>query len=223
MWGVSSTPDDKILVWDAGATQIVQLDPQLHRIQTIGRAGDGPGEFAYQRVPHGKWIATADSTFVVLGLTAGFFAEFSLQGSFRRNLTRAPPFPFSITDFALHDDRLYYAVDQVDGDTGATGARTLQTWRLEFELPHTLVHTAPMPTLPRWRGRPLTAGIGFDQATPLWAMEDSCVYLSDGGGTELVLVDLADGLADTLTLPEWDPPTPAAGGQRTCEAGTCLG
>jgi hypothetical protein len=169
----------------------------------MGREGEGPGEFGYQRVPHGNWIAASDTSFIVLGLTTGAFVEFGNDGTLLGSLTQSPPYPFSITRFTMRDGRLFYSVDQIARDTGA---RVLETWRLEQHQPHTLLRVDTMPPVPLWRGQPLSGTLYFDQANPLWTFDGHCAYVSDGGSDAMLRIDLASGRADTIRLPSWPIP-----------------
>jgi hypothetical protein len=59
--GVSRLTDGRIVVADAGSSQIRFFDPSGVHIKTVGRAGDGPGEF---RFIGSMWRHAADSLVV---------------------------------------------------------------------------------------------------------------------------------------------------------------
>ena len=169
VWGVATLPDGHVLIYDAGNTHVIKLRNDFTVEALIGRDGQGPGEFVYQRTVHGDWIAAGDSSFLVLGLGVGIVSEFGFDGTFLRYPTRTPPFPVPILRIGVVAGRLVYAVDVIDR---SSGERVLQTWRLEPEGPNALLRTDTMPTLPRWRGR-LVRGQFADQADPLWAVGKS--------------------------------------------------
>ncbi len=201
VWGLTATSDGTVLVWDAGSTRIVRLDSDLEFLGTSGGQGRGPGEFVYQQSVHGKWIATNDSTFLVIGFSTGILSEFALDGSFLRYPTLAPPFPIPIRGVEYFRGHLVYGVDVIDRDGGT---RSLETWRLESRQPHTLLRTDPMPTLPESRGRPVQDQF---QADPLWALGDRCIYVSDGSGPWVLRADLVTGGSDTMVLPDLPVPS----------------
>lgn len=196
VWGVATTPNGQVLVWDAGDTRIQILSENLIPVLSAGGQGEGPGEFVYQRVPHGDWITADDSSFVVLGLGTGVLSRFGLDGGFIRSPTRQPPFPLPIVRIQLIGGRILYGVDAINRQDGT---RVLETWQLASEPPHVLVRSDQMPTLPRWRGRPIR-NLPM-QADPLWAVGRECVYISDGSSDWIVAATLAGARSDTLQLP----------------------
>jgi hypothetical protein len=203
VWGVDATRDGHVLVWDAGGTQVVRLSEDLTALGTSGREGVGPGEFVYQQTVHGDWIAAGDSSFIVVGLGTGIISEFGLDGRFIRNPTLTPPFPVPILGIRFFRGRILYGVDNVDR---RGGGRTLETWQLEPQEPHTLLRSDQMPTLPLWRGRPV-----FNvhmQANPSWALGEQCVFVSDGGSDWVVAASVSSGRTDTLRLPDRPPIEP---------------
>jgi hypothetical protein len=193
---VASAPNGNVLVWEAGRTRILLLSQDLQLIGTAGREGQGPGEFVYQRVPHGHWIAAGDSSFVVVGLGTGIFSEFALDGRFIRNPSRSPPPPIGILRVAVRGRAPVYAVDEVNRQNGD---RVLQTWRLEQHPPHSLVRSDRMPSLPTWAGRPVS-NLPL-QADPSWSMGAACAFISDGSGDWVLASHLESGVTDTLRLP----------------------
>lgn len=199
VWGLAATPAGELLVFDAGSHQVVRLDRELEPLARVGRAGQGPGEFAYQRAPRGELIIADDTSFVVMDLRA--VSTFDANGEFRDYATLAGPRPLP-RRLALLDGRVIFVTDEIDF---SEGTRALKTWRMESTAPHSLLRTDSMPPLPRWRGR-LVQGIFANQGDPLWAMHDGCVYISDGSGDWILRVDLLTDGADTLRLPAREIP-----------------
>lgn len=76
VWGVGASSSGRVVVWDAGQTRVLVLSPDLEVLRSMGGEGEGPGEFVYQKVPHGNWLTLSDSTVTVVGLSNGVFAEF---------------------------------------------------------------------------------------------------------------------------------------------------
>lgn len=204
VWGVAASPRGDVYVFDAGNTNVVRLDSGLRMVSRFGREGRGPGEFAYQRMPHGNWVAANDTSVFVLGL--GVLYEFDQDGAFEGSPTRVPPFPVPIRTLATRDGRVLFATDDFDRHVNRqSGARTLSTWMLEPSGSHILLRRDPMPPLPRWHGRFVRGGLA-DQAEPLWALHRRCAYISDGAGDWILRADLTDDRADTVRLPHRDIP-----------------
>ncbi len=201
VWGLAVDSDDDVLVFDAGNNRVAVLDDDLALIDSIGREGRGPGEFTYQRLHPGSWLASQDSTFVVFGL--GRISEFSEDGEFLRYPTTTPPFPVGVSAIAYGEDGIVFATNDVDP---TSGQRALTTWALESTAPHTVLRVDSMPPLPRWRGR-LVRGEFAQQAEPLWGIHAGCVVISDGAGDWLLRADLASGRSDTLRLPARSVPS----------------
>lgn len=204
LWGIATSAAGDVFVFDAGNTRVLELDSDLRLVDTFGRAGRGPGEFSYQGVLPGDWIAADDSSIFVLDLRT--LSEFDLSGEFRRYVTREIPSPLPprpIRRIAARYGRVVYVVDEIDRQDGT---RTLQTWRIEPSKPHTLLRTDSMPSLPRSDGRVVTAGLFVGQADPLWAAHRRCAFISDGAGDWILRVDLTTNRADTLHLPSREIP-----------------
>lgn len=200
IWGVATSPDGHVFVFDAGNTTVIRLDGDLKPVDRIGREGRGPGEFVYQRFRPGRRIAADDSSFFVLDLHS--LSEFDGDGRFKRYPTTDPPVVLPVLGLASRSGRLLFATDDIDRQTGA---RSLSTWRLETSAPHTLLRRDPMPRLPKSRGRYVRGGL-VDQAEPLWALHRRCAYVSDGAGDWILRADLNDDRADTLPLPQKEIP-----------------
>ena len=61
MMGIEVDSDENMLVLDGGNTRIQKFDKEGNSLQTIGRKGQGPGEFAY---PYGIYLDSADNIYV---------------------------------------------------------------------------------------------------------------------------------------------------------------
>lgn len=196
LWGSSRTADGDLVVFDAGNTRLIRLGPDLGLKQIIGRRGRGPGEFVYQRIVSGDWVTSTDSSIVVMSV--GRVSEFDMSGEFLGLVTSEAPFPIPIRFMESTDLGVLYAIDDIDLKSGA---RAVQTWKLDAEGAHELLRADSMPTLPRHDGR-LVRGEFASQGEPLWAASRKCVFISDGASSFLLRLDLATGDADTIYLPE---------------------
>lgn len=203
VWGVGAAPDGRVVVWDAGQTRVLVMSPELALLQSMGGEGRGPGEFVYQKVPHGNWLSVADSTVTVVGLSQGVFVEFGLDGGLVGYATTRPPTPIGLITLDRMSGRIVFAVERTEiwGD-----ARVVETWRLTETGPHARLRADTMPSPPLAGGRPLLGGPDFDQARPLWGLSGACAIVSDGGSPHPLRANLASGTADTLPLPAWPVP-----------------
>lgn len=200
VWGIAATPSGDLLVWDAGDSRVKRLGNDLRLLRTYGREGEGPGEFVYQRVPHGEWLAVEDSSFFVLGLRG--LSEFQVEHGFVRRFTPGVGFPVPVQRIGAWSGQIFYGWDELDTQDGT---RVFETRTLDSDDRPRLLRTDVMPTLPRWQGQPVR-GMFADQAEPLWAMGRGCAFLSDGAGDWVLAVDVATNRADTLRLPPREIP-----------------
>lgn len=200
IWGIASTVSGSVFVFDAGQRRILELTDDLRLAREFGREGSGPGEFRYQRVASGDWVATTDSSLLVLHL--GAISEFSFSGDFLRYVSHAPPFISSIKRIASFGEKVIAGSDMIDR---STGARQVESWLFSEIGSPELLRVDEMPPLPRENGR-LVRGIFALQAEPLWASHANCVYISDGASDSILRVDLLTNRADTLRLPARDIP-----------------
>lgn len=199
MWGLDATPEGRIIIFDAGATRVLILDEDLKVVRRVGREGKGPGEFVYQRALHGDWVLGTDSGFVVMDYRA--ISTFDASGSFMTYATADPPMPMPIMKLGMIADEVVYAANIVDS---RAGTRTLETRALKPG-GTTLIRKDSMPTLPMHAGRPVR-GIVADQAEPLWAVADPCIFVSDGAGDWILRASSESGATDTIRLPSRDIP-----------------
>ncbi|RMH21710.1 MAG: hypothetical protein D6701_02115 [Gemmatimonadetes bacterium] len=210
VWGIAAAPSG-VLVYDAGATQVLEFDTALRPTAVYGREGSGPGEFSYQRAIHGDWLAADGARFFVFEYRG--ISQFKIGGGFQRFVSRRVEFPETVGAIAPFDGGLLYASDRIDRQTGE---RSLQFWflSLDGESEAKLWRTQPMPRLPGAGGR-YVRGVFVGQGEPLWSSSGSCLFVSDGSSPWLLRVTAdAKGGTDTIPLPALSPPEPTEEDER---------
>jgi len=210
VWGLAASPTG-VLVYDAGATRVLEFDAELEPTAEYGRRGSGPGEFRYQRMGHGDWLAATDSSFFVLEYRG--ISEFRIGGDFKRFVSQSFVNVETVDAIAPFNSGLLFGSDRIDR---GTGARSLQFWvvPLDGKGGPEVWRTETLPTLPGSRGR-YVRGDFAGQGEPLWAATDSCLFVSDGSSPWLLRV--GPGVpppADTVPLRALQPPEPTREDER---------
>lgn len=137
--GLDVDPEGRVLVVDAQAREVRVFSSAGEHEFTVGRQGDGPGEF---RNPDQARF-TSDGGFVVRDL-AGRFSLFSRDGSFEHVWFRATGYgtnsPFYVTSGgevlnpSLPDELLSYRLDGTIADTIRMPTRGYETQLLEVSV-----------------------------------------------------------------------------------------
>ena len=89
--GVSQLQDGTLVVANAGSSELRFFGADGHFLRSIGRDGDGPGEFRY--LGH-HWIIAGD-TIVVWDRSVSRLQHFGPDGAIVRSMSMATPAPFA--------------------------------------------------------------------------------------------------------------------------------
>jgi hypothetical protein len=203
LWGVAANGPDVFLL-DAQNTRILHLDEHLGAIGVFGRAGDGPGEFRFQRVGDRNWLTATNS--LVQALTLNGVATFNLRGEHQRSISLASVSgeqlsPASIRRIVDADGSLLVVEDGINYQSAT---RSLNVWRRDGER-FAQEAQFEMPELPRSRGR-AAVGTLIRQADPLFAVHGSCYVVSDGSTEIFLRGALGIPERDTLRIPPIQTP-----------------
>lgn len=199
--------DSNAFVFDIALGRIVRVDSDSRIVASIGRSGDGPGEFARAHstsigfLTRPDWIAVrSDSLFVFDGrsvhlLTAdgSRLSQWSVGVSVGAGIsTRMRPFGQGVV-IDLHKG--------FESSGGARGVRPNRSFALVRVRPDTTQVFATFVLPPA----PVTAqGTIFEgpaEARPQWDVVGRCGVVVDGSSATLTLFDVESGARDTRTLP----------------------
>lgn len=211
-YGGLAVHDDEVFVFDHGKPEMLVLSASaLHVVRRFGREGEGPGEFKASTRPWGigrhftfGFLAVAG---VGLAVYDGRGVElFDLSGRHTGSARGLPTFPlFGVRYLGAvgPEDTFLYAADRLR--RGPPRRRSFQTWTLE-DGPGRQLWEVPLvfpPTHDSGISVPAT------QANPLWTIWGNCVLMADGATDQILRLDLATGVTDSVALPSW--PLPSAG------------
>jgi hypothetical protein len=212
--------DGKLFAFDRLAANVLQLDTSGAIVQRIGRAGEGPGEFAagnrsgtLSRAGRARdWLGATADTLVVLDGNA--FHRFTTDGRFLGSL-RVPEtilggpsvYPRVNTRMRVDGREVLLDIAQLTREGGGRGAPLTHTYSLWI-----VADTNTRRVLQvRLASPPMLANGAVDisgrEARPTFDRVGRCVVVSDGGSPFLIVGRVDGPRVDTIPirLPLRDP------------------
>lgn len=204
--GATRLPDGRIVVADEGSSQIRMYDRQGRHVWSVGRAGEGPGEFRSI-----KGLAISNDSVLVLDAVLGRVSVFDLEGSLSRTI------PLESTSDPIHPLRMYSLAGTL-GDTAFVlvphsypANRTPTTGVVRDTVPNLVYDREGMlkDTIGEFSGMdldasPESAGLLLFGRISSADTHDGRLYITDGGCFEVRVYEASglERLMRTSSLPD---------------------
>jgi hypothetical protein len=202
---------NRLIGFDGALSRISILDDAYSIVNSFGREGQGPGEFApphrsegaWPRGTRADWIdARNDSVFVFDGSRLQVFSTEGrlLEPRFRLEAVLQGRRALFSSRIRLTGSTILLDVERQGGNPqpGVADGRSFTIWRVPHDGEPEVVWSMPLQVLPKTdRG---SNYFGPTEAYPVWDTQNGCLVVSNGGLPFLVVGSIKSGRFDTLGL-----------------------
>jgi hypothetical protein len=198
---------DDVFVLDLAMGHLLRLDRSGRILSRMGRSGRGPGEFhaamGLNLTGRAQFLGAQGDTLVAYD--GNSIHRFTTAGALVDSRPIAPharPFLESPQWIRVDGGRIYVEATTAmvldGGRMTRLPHRSFNVWRVEGDSATSMV-SLQLPQFPRMG----TGGFFGSpaEARPNWDLRDGCLAAIDGSTPQLILVDVATGVRDTLALP----------------------